>query len=124
MLKKNEETIADPEAREKTTQALVTLRRVGNVGPDDKIPEKSTASEIPTVAGHLKAILEQKHAAKIPQALQYACTYWVQHLEKLSCKQRQDMGLSDGGEIDKFLRANFLFWLETTLHQELSSGSL
>lgn len=64
-LKKNEETIADPEARDKTTQALVTLRRVGNVGPDDKIPEKSTASEIPTVAAHLKSILEQNHKAKI-----------------------------------------------------------
>ena len=67
-LKKNEEIIADPEAREKTTQALETLRRVGNVGANDKIPEKSTASEIPTVAGHLKKILEQNHAAKIPQS--------------------------------------------------------
>lgn len=67
-LKKNEDTIADPEAREKTTQALATLRRVGNVGPNDKIPEKSTAHEIPTVAGHLKAILEQNHKAKIPSA--------------------------------------------------------
>ncbi|KAK5075816.1 translational elongation factor EF-1 alpha [Exophiala xenobiotica] len=64
-LKKNEETIADPEAREKTKQALDTIRRVGNVGPNDKIPEKSTASEIPTVAGHLKSIMEQNHKAKI-----------------------------------------------------------
>lgn len=64
-LKKNEETIADPEAREKTTQALVTIRRVGNVGPDDKIPEKSNASEIPTVAGHLKSIMEADHKSKI-----------------------------------------------------------
>ena len=67
-LKKNEETIADPEAREKTKQALETLRRVGNVGPNDKIPEKSTASEIPTVAGHLKSIIEQKHKAKIAES--------------------------------------------------------
>jgi len=64
-LKKNEETIADPEAREKTKQALDTIRRVGNVGPGDKIPEKSTASEIPTVAGHLKSIMEEKHKSKI-----------------------------------------------------------
>ncbi|KAK4922999.1 translational elongation factor EF-1 alpha [Elasticomyces elasticus] len=65
-LKKNEETIADPEAREKTTQAIITLRRVGNVGPDDKIPEKSTASEIPTVAAHLRSILEKSaHKNKI-----------------------------------------------------------
>ena len=67
-LKKNEETLADPEAREKTTQALETLRRVGNVGPNDKIPEKTTATEIPTVAAHLKSILEQRHKAKIPGA--------------------------------------------------------
>ncbi|KAK5070616.1 translational elongation factor EF-1 alpha [Lithohypha guttulata] len=67
-LKKNEETIADPEAREKTKQALETLRRVGNVGPNDKIPEKSTASEISTVAAHLKSILEQNHKGKIASA--------------------------------------------------------
>lgn len=67
-LKKNEETLADPEAREKTTQALETIRRVGNVGPGDKIPEKTTASEIPTVAAHLRSILQQNHAAKIPHA--------------------------------------------------------
>lgn len=66
-LEKNNETLADPEARGKTQQALDTLCRVGDV-KDGKIPEISTAGDIPTVAGILKEILEAKHKAKIAGA--------------------------------------------------------
>lgn len=59
-LNKNNETLADPEAREKTRQALDTLSRVGNV-VDGKIPEVSRAGDISTVAAILKEILEVKH---------------------------------------------------------------
>lgn len=59
-LQKNFETLADPEAREKTNQALQTLTRVGDV-KDGKIPEISTAGDIDTVAGILKEILALKH---------------------------------------------------------------
>lgn len=58
-LNKNFETLADPEAREKTKQALDTLQRVGDV-KDGKIPEVSTAGDIDTVAGILKDILKEK----------------------------------------------------------------
>lgn len=58
-LNKNFETLADPEAREKTKQALDTLQRVGDV-KDGKIPEVSTAGDIETVAGILKEILKEK----------------------------------------------------------------
>jgi len=67
-LTKNFENLADPEAREKTKQGLETLKRVGNVGADGKIPEKSAAGEISTVSAHLKSILEQNHKAKIPSS--------------------------------------------------------
>ncbi|CAG8012071.1 unnamed protein product [Penicillium salamii] len=56
-LNKNFETLADPEAREKTKQALDTLARVGEV-KDGKIPEVSRAADISTVAAILKEILE------------------------------------------------------------------
>ncbi|RJE27197.1 elongation factor 3 [Aspergillus sclerotialis] len=62
-LQKNYDTLADPEAREKTKQALDTLVRVGDV-KDGKIPEISTAGDIETVAGILKEILQKKHQAQ------------------------------------------------------------
>ena len=55
-LTKNYETIADPEAREKTKQALETLTRVGDV-KDGKIPEVSKAGDIETVLTVLKQCL-------------------------------------------------------------------
>jgi len=60
-LNKNYETLADPEAREKTRQALDTLGRVGDV-KDGKIPEVSRAGDISTIAAILKEVLEaSKH---------------------------------------------------------------
>ncbi|KAH8889616.1 ARM repeat-containing protein [Thozetella sp. PMI_491] len=73
-LQKNYENLADPEAREKTKQALDTLVRVGNV-KDGKIPEVFNHGDITTVLGHLKDILSAKHAAAIEKfapVLEYA----------------------------------------------------
>ncbi|EAW19617.1 putative translation elongation factor eEF-3 [Aspergillus fischeri NRRL 181] len=66
-LEKNFETLADPEAREKTKQALDTLVRVGDV-KDGKIPEISTAGDVETVAGILKDILSPKYKAQIEKS--------------------------------------------------------
>lgn len=66
-LQKNFETLADPEAREKTNQALETLYRVGDV-KDGKIPEISTAGDTETVAGILKEILGDKFKAQSEQS--------------------------------------------------------
>jgi elongation factor 3 len=66
-LEKNFETLADPEAREKTKQALDTLVRVGDV-KDGKIPEISNAGDIETVAGILKDILSPKYKAQIEKS--------------------------------------------------------
>ncbi|KAJ5134264.1 Elongation factor 3 [Penicillium atrosanguineum] len=62
-LNKNNETLADPEAREKTKQALETLSRVGNI-VDGKIPEVSTAGDISTVSTIFKEILAEKKVSK------------------------------------------------------------
>ncbi|EMR63533.1 putative elongation factor 3 protein [Eutypa lata UCREL1] len=61
-LQKNFENLADPEAREKTKQALETITRVGNV-KDGKIPEVRHDGDIATVLGHLKAAVPSKHTA-------------------------------------------------------------
>ncbi|OOF94855.1 hypothetical protein ASPCADRAFT_208515 [Aspergillus carbonarius ITEM 5010] len=62
-LEKNFDTLADPEARGKTKQALETLTRVGDV-KDGKIPEISTAGDISTVSAILKDILSAKFQAQ------------------------------------------------------------
>ncbi|KAI1266916.1 ABC transporter [Xylariaceae sp. FL1019] len=63
-LTKNYDTLADPEAREKTKQALDTLNRVGNI-KDGKIPEIRHDGDIATVVAHLKAVIPAKHAAVV-----------------------------------------------------------
>jgi elongation factor 3 len=83
-LQKNYENLADPEAREKTKQALDTLTRVGNV-VDGKIPEVSNHGDIATIVGHLKAILTGKHAAafeKFTPVVQYAAAIAGQLVEE------------------------------------------
>ena len=42
----------------------------------------------------------------LPVDLQYACCYWVQHL------QRSETRLVDDCEVHKFLQKHFLHWLE------------
>lgn len=59
-LQKNYETIADPEARDKTKVGLDTLIRVGDV-KDGKIPEISHAGDVSTVSAILKQILAPSH---------------------------------------------------------------
>jgi hypothetical protein len=43
---------------------------------------------------------------RIPPELQYACLYWVQHL------QRTDAQLHDNCEVHQFLQVHLLHWLE------------
>ncbi|KAK3339036.1 elongation factor 3 [Neurospora tetraspora] len=61
-LQKNYDNLADPEAREKTKQALDTLTRVGNV-VDGKIPEAQNPGDVNIVLAHLKEILGSKYAS-------------------------------------------------------------
>jgi hypothetical protein len=42
----------------------------------------------------------------IPQHLQYACRYWIYHVQQSGRK------ISDKDDIDRFLRQHFLHWLE------------
>ena len=58
-LEKNHDNLADPEAREKTKQALDTLIRVGHV-KDGKAPEVSHAGDVVTVVTIFKQVLDLK----------------------------------------------------------------
>ncbi|CCE66037.1 hypothetical protein TPHA_0O00680 [Tetrapisispora phaffii CBS 4417] len=57
-LKNNFATIADPEAREVTLRGLKTLRRVGNVGENDELPEVSHAGDVKTTSAVLRNLLK------------------------------------------------------------------
>ncbi|KAI9649510.1 translational elongation factor EF-1 alpha [Ciborinia camelliae] len=71
-LTKNYDNLADPEAREKTKQGLDTLKRVGAVGADGKIPEPSNAGNVATVEAILKDILSSnKNALKFEPIITY-----------------------------------------------------
>jgi elongation factor 3 len=73
-LQKNYDNLADPEAREKTKQALDTLTRVGNV-VDGKIPEARNDGDVKVVLAKLKEVIPAKHsktAEKLESVLEYA----------------------------------------------------
>lgn len=59
-LKKNYEIIADPEARDVTLRAINTLKRVGEIGSDDKIPEVSTAGDVSVNLAYVDDLLKGK----------------------------------------------------------------
>jgi hypothetical protein len=44
---------------------------------------------------------------KVPFAVQYACRYWVFHLERSDVDPHEHRGIAE------FFKARFLFWLET-----------
>lgn len=71
-LKANFATIADPEAREVTSRALNTLKRVGAVGVDDSIPEVSTAGDIAVTLNEFTQLIADKN---IGERFDVALTY-------------------------------------------------
>ncbi|KAF3161569.1 translational elongation factor EF-1 alpha [Orbilia oligospora] len=74
-LQKNFDTIADPEARSVTERGLDTLKRVGDVGPDGKIPEVSTASEPAVLLETLKSIVSASNHNEVLSKYQPVLSY-------------------------------------------------
>jgi hypothetical protein len=52
-------------------------------------------------------VLRSDVDSKVPFAVQYACRYWVFHLEQGNVDPREHRGIAE------FFKARFLFWLET-----------
>lgn len=63
-LKNNYVNIADPEARGVTLRAINTLKRVGAIGDDDKIPEVSTAGDVKVNLDIIQDIIKDKKVDK------------------------------------------------------------
>lgn len=49
---------------------------------------------------------------KVQIDVQYACLYWVAHLEHVDPDHRNEIGLHDNGRVYSFLQKHFLHWLE------------
>ena len=74
-LQKNQDNLADPEARAKTTQALDTLIRVGHI-KDGKIPEVRHDGDVTVVKAHLQQILtDDKKYRKLVDSCDTIITY-------------------------------------------------
>ncbi|KAJ5751295.1 hypothetical protein N7533_008323 [Penicillium manginii] len=46
-------------------------------------------------------------------AVKYACEYWIDHLQEGWSGKVKDHSLNNGGCVDRFLRQNYLHWLES-----------
>ena len=59
----------------------------------------------------------------LPKSVQYACCYWVAHLEQVDPDHRREIGLSDNGHVHSFFQKHFLHWLEgLSLIRRISEG--
>ena len=62
-------------------------------------------------------------ARYLPSHVQYACRYWVKHLQELEHDQREKAGLCE--KVQVFLEKHFLHWLEVlSLTGKMSEGVL
>ena len=50
--------------------------------------------------------------SQLPKHVQYACQYWIEHLECALPQQKTQLGLCDGGKIHGFFKEQFLYWME------------
>ena len=73
-----------------------------------------------TISGTLVTDVESSRVEQyLSPEVQYACLYWVQHL------QRSGARLRDNDRVDQFLRNHFLCWLEAlSWMQKISEGIL
>ena len=67
----------------------------------------------------VKDVHNEKIEQCLPAELQYACRYWVQHL------QQSKLPLLDNGNVHLFLQEHLLFWLEAlSILKKFSEGVL
>ena len=77
-------------------------------------------------SGHLAREMQTDQIdAYLSKNVQYACRYWVAHLEHVGCDRRNEIGLHDDGLIHLFFQKHFLHWLEAlSLMRRISKGVL
>jgi hypothetical protein len=73
----------------------------------------------------INSIDNDKITRCLPMHVQYACQYWVRHLQQLNAEEREKLGFKDYGKVHDFLQENFLHWLEAlSLMGKISEGVL
>lgn len=56
-------------------------------------------------------------------AAEYACVYWVDHLQKSQCEGEYELALNDERRLKKFLQKRYLHWLEAlSILRSVSGG--
>lgn len=64
-------------------------------------------------SGHLRREISiDRIESCLPKSVQYACSYWVSHLEQVDFDHRNEVGLHDNGQIHSFFQKHFLHWFE------------
>jgi hypothetical protein len=66
----------------------------------------------------IKDVSDARVQLNLPRELQYACLYWIQHLEK------SEMVLSDDDQVHKFLQKHLLHWLEALMWMQKVSEAI
>lgn len=75
--------------------------------------------------GTLSEVQSSKTDDHLPKDVQYACRYWVDHLERIDPGRQVKLGLHDHGQIHVFLLKHVLHWLEAlSLMGKISEGVL
>jgi NACHT domain len=68
---------------------------------------------------------KEKLDSHLPTHVQYACQYWVRHLQQLDENELEHVGLCDGGTVHTFLQGNILYWFEAlSLMGRIAEGIL
>jgi hypothetical protein len=67
---------------------------------------KQDICELDTPGVHITDVENGRVEQHLPLEVQYACLYWIQHLQKSGAK------LCDNDQVHQFLRVHFLHWLE------------
>ena len=77
-------------------------------------------------SGHLACEVQSDQIeSNLPKSVQYACRYWVVHLEHADPDYWNETGLHDNGLIHLFLQRHFLHWLEAlSLMRKMFEGVL
>ena len=65
-----------------------------------------------------KDVNDARIQLSLPREVQYACLYWVQHLEKSEAR------LSDDDQVHKFLQEHLLHWLEALVWMQKISEAI
>ena len=73
---------------------------------------KRNVCNLQTPGSSPRDVQREKLFRLLPQHVQYACQYWVEHLACASSEQWIHLGLRDGGIIHEFFQRYYLYWLE------------